>query len=155
MFSWLKQFGQKEEQRSNTHPNDKVEDGFLVVGQTRSEKSTVITSEFQFDQDTPPDYMEASGNTDLPNYTEVSTQRPGNSQYSTNTAQGYGHYQSDHSPMDWSFTNNTLQDVPFRINPKIQFMWGAGKVPVQQCFDPSKYEYDFSLEYSVVQSNLS
>ena len=58
MFSWLKQFGQKEEQRSNTHPNDKVEDGFLVVGQTRSEKSTVITSEFQFDQDTPPDYME-------------------------------------------------------------------------------------------------
>jgi hypothetical protein len=54
-----------------------------------------------------------SGNTVQPNYTGVSTHPPPNSQYSTNTAQGYGHYQSDHSPMDWSFTNNTLQDVPF------------------------------------------
>jgi hypothetical protein len=50
---------------------------------------------------------------------------------------------------------NPTRPESFRINPKIQFMWGAGKVPVQQCFDPSKYEYDFSLEYSVVQSNLS
>lgn len=62
MFSWLKQFGPKEEQRSNTQPNDKEEDGFLVVGQTRSEKTTIITSEFQSDQDAPPDYMEVYNN---------------------------------------------------------------------------------------------
>ena len=47
-----------------------------------------------------------------------------------------------------------LQDVPFSINPQLQLMWGVGQtgLPITRLYDPSKYEYDFTLEYSIVNS---
>ena len=60
MLSWIKPLLQKEDLRSNTQNSEKEEDGFLVVGQTKSERTTVVTSEFHSDKDGPPTYMDVS-----------------------------------------------------------------------------------------------
>ena len=46
-------------QESSQRPGDRVEDGFLLVGNTASERTTVYTSSFQANRvDCPPGYLD-------------------------------------------------------------------------------------------------
>lgn len=58
MFSSILKSFQKEEQRSGNQNSDLEEDGFLVVGQSRNEQTTIKTIEFDQKIDRPPSYME-------------------------------------------------------------------------------------------------
>ncbi|XP_063416635.1 uncharacterized protein LOC134698888 [Mytilus trossulus] len=151
MLSWIKPFMQREEQRSLSRNSDQEEDGFLVVGQTKSEKTTIVASEFNSNIDRPPNYMEVD-NQALPDYSAALSREvtPNNRQCTSDVYQQSG----DNTNNDYSA--NALQDVPFSVNPKLQLMWGVGHMgmPNQRCYDPSKYDYDFTLEYSILHSSF-
>ncbi|XP_071152065.1 uncharacterized protein [Mytilus edulis] len=151
MLSWIKPFMQREEQRPLSRNSDQEEDGFLVVGQTKSEKTTIVSSEFNSNIDRPPNYMEVD-NQALPDYSSALSREvtPNNRQCTSDVYQQSG----DNTNNDYSA--NALQDVPFSVNPKLQLMWGVGHMgmPNQRRYDPSKYEYDFTLEYSILHSSV-
>lgn len=67
----LKQPNDNSVERSAPRPGDRMEDGFLLVGQSTSERSTVYTNSFQANQiDCPPGYSEVAQSNGLPSYSD-------------------------------------------------------------------------------------
>ncbi|KAK7500786.1 hypothetical protein BaRGS_00008030 [Batillaria attramentaria] len=127
------------------------EDGFLVVGETASERTTVRASSFDVHgQYAPPSYDQvAVNNKSSP---DASTQgfsmfatcapTPSAEQASASSASGDGH-SSGHHP--------AIKGVPFQLNPRLQdkerLMSLFSDLNLQCArFDWQKYEYDFDFE---------
>lgn len=161
--------------------NDREEDGFLLVGQTASERTTVYAKNFRVNQvDAPPNYNEVlnkSGN--LPSYKEYASglcmQSPtldaskfpgiqyGSPLQSGSTTVNTRHQCSELEygrPSQWftvtSSNRNAISDVPFVLGEGLQLSpvvsdSQRGDIFRQKAFDFSLYDYDFSLERSLLR----
>ncbi|XP_021375207.1 uncharacterized protein LOC110464350 [Mizuhopecten yessoensis] len=152
-------------ERGQTQDNE--EDGFLVVGQSRSERTTVRNCDFTGNINSPPDYhsliqnqVTTDSSENLPSYTQYCRSLSTSSSMSMETSQctnfnqnaANGNYMGDQD--DMLGHNTAVSDVPFVLNPQIQTMVDIthGNVPClhQHPINLSKYSYDFSLENSMI-----
>ncbi|XP_033762087.1 uncharacterized protein LOC117343726 isoform X1 [Pecten maximus] len=145
---------------------DSEQDGFLVVGQSRSERTTVRTCDFIGNVNSPPDYQSVTQNQNiadvsdnLPSYTQYCRSLSTSSSMSMETSQ-YTNYQNTASTdymedqYDTHGHKTAVSDVPFVLNPQIQTVVDIihGRTPSldHHQINLSQYTYDFSLENSTV-----
>ncbi|XP_033762089.1 uncharacterized protein LOC117343726 isoform X2 [Pecten maximus] len=124
---------------------DSEQDGFLVVGQSRSERTT------------NQNIADVSDN--LPSYTQYCRSLSTSSSMSMETSQ-YTNYQNTASTdymedqYDTHGHKTAVSDVPFVLNPQIQTVVDIihGRTPSldHHQINLSQYTYDFSLENSTV-----
>ncbi|XP_048737128.1 uncharacterized protein LOC125652172 [Ostrea edulis] len=130
---------------------EREEDGFLLVAETESEKTTLYASNFT--GDSPPDYNQAQmqqTQSQPLSYMEYNMQWNGNQ-----TPQ-------NESPMDYNTipltSHSDISGVTFKIAPQLQVMFdlhesasSRGHSLQRQERDGSRFCYDFSLEDKVLR----
>lgn len=169
----LNRFSSNEGRHDNSNSSesrqtrDSEEDGFLLVGQSRSERTTVRACDFSANINSPPDYQSVTQNSDKPmehppTYTDYCRSLSSSSNASMELSVGVNMYQSAMSVgsssvgPQYDSHQTAVSDVPFVLAPEIQVM-----VDVLQGHAPSRpqrqtsvlqYNYDFSLENSVLSA---
>lgn len=161
--------------------NDRLEDGFLLVGDTASERTTIQARNFRADIiDAPPAYGQLS-NCDLPSYQNYTsgtyaqsptldvTQFPGlkhGSPFQTgSTTVNSWSQNSERQNVNPSqgftarISNKTaISDVPFELGHGLQTSTVISdsqreSIFQQKTFDFAHYDYDFSLELSLLREH--
>ncbi|XP_045168954.2 uncharacterized protein LOC123531776 [Mercenaria mercenaria] len=160
-----------------TGRDDRVEDGFLLVGDTASERTIINARNFRADTiDAPPNYKEASNNC-LPSYQDYTasmhSQSPtldvsqfpdiqhGNPFQTGSTTVNTGreaHGLQQRNPTDQGFADmksarTAISDVPFVLgnglqSPRVVQEMRSSNIFQQKTFDYSLYDYNFNLERS-------
>ncbi|XP_069110622.1 uncharacterized protein [Argopecten irradians] len=150
---------------------DNVQDGFLVVGQSRSERTTVRACDFTDNVNSPPDYHSVAQNQDiaddsnnLPSYTQYCRSLSTSSSMSIESSQYTNFNQNTTSANYMENQYDTLghktavSDVPFVLNPQIQtvvnIIHGQTLPFDRHQVNLSQYTYDFSLENSMVNDAM-
>ncbi|KAK3603586.1 hypothetical protein CHS0354_017300 [Potamilus streckersoni] len=141
--------------------SDRIEDGFLLVGQTRSERTTVYTDRFNKNVGAPPQYGEIRQHEEfLPSYKEYTSNSV---QYSPNPTPPQGQdtnfcedRQMDQMNLLVPSSKSAIADVPFvlacdtGILNSLQELKG-GFFLWQNHFCVEKYDYDFAVELSYLK----
>lgn len=159
---------------NRARPGDRLEDGFLLVGDTASEKTIVNASNYTpKPTDCPPGYSEVSQNSGLPSYSDYQNQNQQNSPTIDNSdfrygnpfqtgmpttlsgASGSGLQHENSSPGSHEVGENSyncaIADVPFTFGATSSVFASVNDQRMsdllkQRTFDHACYEYDFSLE---------
>lgn len=127
---------------------DREEDGFLVVAETESERTTVYASDFT--GDTPPDYNQV-GNTKYPLPTYMN--------YMEGNANQTSQQQSTMSYNTIPLSSHTeISGVSFEVASELQVIFDMhqsvsnGYSSIQSSdIDACRFTYDFSLEEKVLR----
>lgn len=193
MFNSLIHNIAKPFQRSNsqTHNNsnaapgihggrdDRVEDGFLLVGDTASERTIINARNFNADSvDAPPNYGEVSRNC-LPSYQDYTSNMsaqsptldisqfsgiPHGNPFSTGSPTVAARSQNDQQQCsaqgfsDGRSGRSAISDVPFVLGNGLQFSSSvqeirSSSVLQQKSFDYSIYDYNFNLERAILNEH--
>ncbi|KAL4222379.1 hypothetical protein ACF0H5_018418 [Mactra antiquata] len=156
--------------------NDHEDDGFLLVGNTASERTTTEARNFNSDViDAPPNYNQVSQSY-LPSYHDYlsssQTQSPsldvshfpgiqhGNPN-STGSSNSCARSQASVQPQENNFseirTRTAISGIPFELCNSLlggdSFSEFRNSIYQQKRFDYTLYDYDFSLERSFLQQH--
>ncbi|KAL3832526.1 hypothetical protein ACJMK2_024161 [Sinanodonta woodiana] len=141
--------------------NDRTEDGFLLVGQTQSERTTVYTDRFNNNVGAPPQYREIRQHEQpLPSYKEYTSNMMQYSLYPT-PPQGQDTNLTENVQMDkMNFlapcSKSAIADVPFVLACDTGILKSlkelqSGTFLWQNHFCVEKYDYDFRVELSFLK----
>lgn len=186
MFNLLKGFtkpfaGQSSQTSGgpSKRPGDRLEDGFLLVGQTASERNTVIAGNFQYQStDAPPGYKDVMDTDGLPDYSAYSSvmnqysptvdisQHPGikygnpKSHVGTSPSSSGAacNKETTNRQSTPSSSFSPVSDIPFILGPCVRSCLIASdlknsNILYQQTFDASIYEYDFNVELNFLHGH--
>ncbi|XP_061174060.1 uncharacterized protein LOC133183118 [Saccostrea echinata] len=133
--------------------SEREEDGFLLVAETESERTTVYTSNFT--GDSPPDYNQTQikdTQSELPTYMDYMHWN-GHQNAQNNSAMNYNTI-----PLT---SHSEITGVTFKISPQLQVIFDLhdaashSNLVHQQERDIPRLSYDFSLEEKVLRDAQS
>nr|XP_002131450.1 uncharacterized protein LOC100182510 [Ciona intestinalis] len=138
--------------------NEREEDGFVLVGETSDEKSTVKPNN-PVNHEPPPKYEKLNEvSTSSGSYkAEQRTPQPEQCNQTNPTPNVISTHQPTHhsGKHDSSFA---IQDIPFRFAGSVQVAanlrlqtWDISDVMPNVWSDLSEYSYDFTMEYNVLE----
>ncbi|XP_046334802.2 uncharacterized protein LOC124117115 isoform X1 [Haliotis rufescens] len=152
VFSRLKLLPQSQTKDVTRYPpdgnhDDREEDGFLMIGETASDRTTVTHQQYvdQHRMHSPPDYAQTQ-----------MEQPPG---YQGAMTTGVVGMNMQLSPLDMFSNNNhmlPLADIPFQLAPHLSLLQRLDSLDNRlglqtSTLDLSKYDYDFSYELKYLQ----
>lgn len=134
---------------------DQEEDGFLLIGETASERNTILPAHHTPNSGYPPSYsqVEQSANNPVqPSSSRAWSSHLLSSPPPTSSPVGRSNQvdsQTGHSP---TYANLVTEDIPFRLSEQLYFAQKLSTdtsyfaVPHLPSYNPTKYLYDFEEE---------